>query len=355
MKLLLIIAELSLTFAWKDRAVDTDDLFGQIEDTLDEAADAINEALNKTADAINEALNESGINITENLLGGAQDTYGCYTSAGYTWCDALSKCMRVWEEDCIDNSEDQDDSLIAPGADEDEHGCIGSAGYVWCQNLEDCVRRWELVGEWFEVCEYSTESPTPLETNNFSDSPTPSETSNFPDTKPPCNFTNNGLTLESDSSDSTSISENGSTESPVEVDETIPASVDDPSSSSDDGYDKKWDDPSSSSDDGYDKKKDDDCNKGKRWCKGCVKNFIKTRIFFTIVVAFCFTASCCVCMRVRRNRQRVKRATKIHMLGIDACSFIQDGPETTARKEGETTSSTGETTTGESNAFSTVV
>jgi len=344
MKLLLIIAELSLTFAWKDRAVDTDDLFGQIEDTLDEAADAINEALNKTADAINEALNESGINITENLLGGAQDTYGCYTSAGYTWCDVLSKCIRVWEEDCVDNSEEQDDSLIAPGADEDEYGCIGSAGYVWCQNLEDCVRRWELIGEWYEVCEYATESPTPLETNNFSESPTPSETSNFSNSAPPCNFSNNASTLEtSDSSDSTSISQNSSTESSVEVNEPISASVDDPSSSSDDGYDGK---------------KDDDCNKGKSWCKGCVKNFVRTRIFFFFVVLFCATASCCICIRVRRNRQRVKRTAQIHMLGIDAPSTTKGGEpmrETTARKEGETTPSTGETTTGESNAFSTVV
>jgi predicted amidohydrolase YtcJ len=30
------------------------------------------------------------------------------------------------------------------GGDRDEHGCIGSAGYQWCEKLSKCVRPWEL-------------------------------------------------------------------------------------------------------------------------------------------------------------------------------------------------------------------
>jgi len=31
---------------------------------------------------------------------GDKDSHGCYTSAGYTWCAAKNKCLRLWEETC---------------------------------------------------------------------------------------------------------------------------------------------------------------------------------------------------------------------------------------------------------------
>jgi hypothetical protein len=34
------------------------------------------------------------------LLGGDKDKHGCIGSAGYTWCEAKKKCLRVWEEKC---------------------------------------------------------------------------------------------------------------------------------------------------------------------------------------------------------------------------------------------------------------
>lgn len=32
---------------------------------------------------------------------------------------------------------------IMPGSDRDEHGCIGSAGYSWCAAKDKCLRIWE--------------------------------------------------------------------------------------------------------------------------------------------------------------------------------------------------------------------
>jgi hypothetical protein len=32
---------------------------------------------------------------------------------------------------------------IMPGSDRDEHGCIGSAGYTWCEPKQKCLREWE--------------------------------------------------------------------------------------------------------------------------------------------------------------------------------------------------------------------
>jgi len=34
------------------------------------------------------------------MLGNDSDTHGCKISAGYSWCDAKQKCIRVWEEPC---------------------------------------------------------------------------------------------------------------------------------------------------------------------------------------------------------------------------------------------------------------
>ena len=40
--------------------------------------------------------------------------------------------------------------IVAPGSDWDTNNCIKSAGYTWCQILNKCVRLWE------ELCEYPT-------------------------------------------------------------------------------------------------------------------------------------------------------------------------------------------------------
>ena len=37
------------------------------------------------------------------------------------------------------------------GGDKDEHGCIGSAGYSWCEAKSECLRPWE--DEWDETCD----------------------------------------------------------------------------------------------------------------------------------------------------------------------------------------------------------
>ena len=37
-----------------------------------------------------------------NLIGGETDEGGCLIGAGYSWCPAKQKCLRVWEEACTD-------------------------------------------------------------------------------------------------------------------------------------------------------------------------------------------------------------------------------------------------------------
>ncbi|MCX6804048.1 MAG: DUF333 domain-containing protein [Candidatus Diapherotrites archaeon] len=51
--------------------------------------------------------NGTGLSDGNNaLVGGDRDSHGCIGSAGYTWCEAKQKCLRIWEETC-------DDRLVA--------------------------------------------------------------------------------------------------------------------------------------------------------------------------------------------------------------------------------------------------
>src|SRR3989339_291323 len=39
-------------------------------------------------------------NSEPGLIGGQKDEQGCLIGAGYSWCEAKQKCLRVWEEAC---------------------------------------------------------------------------------------------------------------------------------------------------------------------------------------------------------------------------------------------------------------
>jgi hypothetical protein len=81
----------------------------------------------------------------QQLVGNDRDSHGCIPSAGYSWCDAKQKCLRVWEEPCETpaNETAQGAPSPMPGSDRDSHGCIPSAGYSWCEAKQQCIRPWE--------------------------------------------------------------------------------------------------------------------------------------------------------------------------------------------------------------------
>jgi len=54
-----------------------------------------------------EIKNEENSGETKNLpekesriVGGEKDIHGCLVAAGYSWCEAKNRCIRVWEEEC---------------------------------------------------------------------------------------------------------------------------------------------------------------------------------------------------------------------------------------------------------------
>jgi len=55
--------------------------------------------------AMNRASNnaENG----DQLIGGQKDEHGCLIAAGYSWCQAKQKCLRIWEEPCANVQDEQ--------------------------------------------------------------------------------------------------------------------------------------------------------------------------------------------------------------------------------------------------------
>jgi|GEM_PF-1203793 len=41
------------------------------------------------------------------IVGGDKDEHGCIGSAGYSWCEPKTKCLRVWEETCYAGAEQE--------------------------------------------------------------------------------------------------------------------------------------------------------------------------------------------------------------------------------------------------------
>lgn len=53
-------------------------------------------------------------------IGGDKDEHGCIGSAGHTWCELKSKCLRAWEENCEEDKKEAITSAMADKYNKDE-------------------------------------------------------------------------------------------------------------------------------------------------------------------------------------------------------------------------------------------
>lgn len=90
------------------------------------------------------------------LVGNDVDEHGCIPSAGYSWCEAKQKCLRVWEEGCDSNFVAcTAEALICP-----DGNAVGRSGpnceFNSCPNCS-CPAGYMLVGSTCNPeCYYST-------------------------------------------------------------------------------------------------------------------------------------------------------------------------------------------------------
>jgi len=100
----------------------------------------------------NTKASQSDSKNSATLLG--ESTNDCLLSAGYQYCEELDACVRYWETDDTGTTyQDLCPSLMAEmeearrslllGGTKDENGCYSSAGYSWCESSSKCIRSWE--------------------------------------------------------------------------------------------------------------------------------------------------------------------------------------------------------------------
>ncbi len=79
-----------------------------LQNNLGEAPEAAKKGLQNALDAAQKVLNkfnnEDASEYENNIVGGDKDEHECLGSAGYSWCEAKGKCLRVFEEWCADQS-----------------------------------------------------------------------------------------------------------------------------------------------------------------------------------------------------------------------------------------------------------
>ncbi len=76
----------------------------------------------------------------QNLIGGQKDEHGCLIAAGYSWCQAKQKCLRIWEEECNATSTGASNDCVctmvySPVCGKDGK-TYGNACMAECQNVE---------------------------------------------------------------------------------------------------------------------------------------------------------------------------------------------------------------------------
>jgi len=47
-------------------------------------------------------------------VGCDKDIHGCIGSAGYSWCEAKQKCLRIWEENCTTSTACTAEAKLCP-------------------------------------------------------------------------------------------------------------------------------------------------------------------------------------------------------------------------------------------------
>jgi hypothetical protein len=72
------------------------------------------------------------------LIGGDRDTHGCIGSAGYSWCAPKNKCLRIWEEPCYANGEEEIQYLLA----QKYHKQVSDVTVLATQKTADYMKGW---------------------------------------------------------------------------------------------------------------------------------------------------------------------------------------------------------------------
>ena len=98
---------------------------------------------------------DEGTNTEEDILvGGDIDEHGCIGSAGFSWCEAKEKCLRVFEESCDDQILELIDQVQTDSGLEFEQS---TTTFDWMYEGEESIDKVQVEGLEFIASEVTTE------------------------------------------------------------------------------------------------------------------------------------------------------------------------------------------------------
>ena len=97
----------------------------------------------------------------QDLVGGDVDDHGCKGSAGYMWCEAKEKCLRIFEEGCDDQILELIDQVKTDSGVEFEQS---TTTFDWMYEAEEGMDKVQVKGLKFTALEVTTEDYQKVET-----------------------------------------------------------------------------------------------------------------------------------------------------------------------------------------------
>ncbi|MFH1610570.1 MAG: hypothetical protein ABIA91_01650 [Patescibacteria group bacterium] len=96
----------------------------------------------------------------QDLVGGDIDEHGCIGSAGFTWCEAKEKCLRIFEEGCDDQILELIDQVETESGLEFEQS---TTTFDWMYEGEESIDKVSVTGLEFIASGVTTEGYTLVE------------------------------------------------------------------------------------------------------------------------------------------------------------------------------------------------
>lgn len=152
----------------KDRVKDVSDNIAKhifvLQNNLANAKDSAKQGLQNAIEAAKKVIEK--FKNTEDkdnaLVGGDKDEHDCIGSAGYSWCEAKQKCLRIFEEWCADQARE----LVVNDIKEEsgvKFQYQGESAFTWIISKNNQISSWPMTGAYYKAEDVSMEQYNEIE------------------------------------------------------------------------------------------------------------------------------------------------------------------------------------------------
>jgi|GEM_PF-3435652 hypothetical protein len=151
----------------KDRVKDVSDNIAKhiviLQNNLANAKDSAKQGLQNAIEAAKKVIEKfKNVDDEKDVVGGDKDEHDCIGSAGYSWCEAKQKCLRVFEEWCADQARE----LVVNDIKEEsgvKFQYQGESAFTWMISKDGQMSSWPMIGAYYKAEEVSMEQYNEIE------------------------------------------------------------------------------------------------------------------------------------------------------------------------------------------------